>query len=113
MTSFGKFFVQTLVYYAIYENKIFRIRKDIEKNGNIYENVNVYSNGQEFNAKGLELEIKYLDPQVLSGFLNYNFVDGNNGDEIDGSGHYNFKYIPQHVLAVGLSKNFKKLYISA
>lgn len=113
LTSFGKVFIQALGYYATYDNKIFRIRTDVQRDGQIYQNVLIYTNGSRFKAKGLELEAKYVDPNGISGFLNYSFTDGDNGDEVAGNGHYNFKYIPSHTASAGLATSLKKLRLSA
>ena len=106
LTSFNKFFIQALGYHATYDNKIFRTKKDVVlPDGTIKEDANVYANGKSFGTNGLEIEIQYKNPKFINGFLNYNFIDGDNGDEIDNNGHYNFKYIPKHSISAGLTKD--------
>jgi outer membrane receptor protein involved in Fe transport len=102
LTSFGNFFIQALGYYAEYENKIRRISR---------ENILTYTNGSNFRAKGLELELKYENPRVVSGFINYSYIEGNDGDD-DGTDNYNFKYIPRQFLSAGFSKSIGKFNIS-
>jgi outer membrane cobalamin receptor len=101
-----KFSVQALAYYSIYRDKIYRIKKDIivdEKN----ELENVYANGDEFTAKGLEVELKYLNPKFASLFLNFDYVHGDDGDRrLSETEHYNFKYVPEFTASMGISKQF-------
>ncbi|MDM8557228.1 TonB-dependent receptor [Candidatus Parabeggiatoa sp. HSG14] len=104
LTSFNNFFIQALVYYADYENKIRRV----VKTGRLL----TYANGNDFNAKGVEIEIKYDNPNLFNGFLNYNYISGNDGDD-DGIGNYNFKYIPRHSISLGLSKKISGINIAA
>lgn len=112
LTSFRNLFVQLLGYYATYDDKIFRIRTDIERDGVLYRNVNAYSNGNEFSAKGLELEMKYNLPNDMNAFINYNMIDGDSGDEVNNDGHYNFKYVPKNYLSAGLAKNIRDYFFS-
>lgn len=44
--------------------------------------------------------------------MNYSFVRGDHGDEVAGTDHYNFKYVPEHTLAGGLVKYAGKLWVS-
>lgn len=102
LTSFGKFFIQAQVYYAGYDHRIFRVKGDVEQDGSVYENVNVYTNGERFNAGGLELEIKYKESQKVSAFVNYGYIHGSN-----------FTYIPRHTLSAGLARMSGKINLSA
>lgn len=110
LTNIGPFFGQILGYYAHYDNKIFRVRKDITRDGIDYTNVNVYDNGDRFEAFGAELETKLSIPKVIDAFVNYAFVYGDAADEV--GDHYNFKYIPQHTLSAGLSKRLSGFSLS-
>lgn len=113
ITSFGNFFVQTLAYYANYTNKIFRTTGTvILENGTPKTNVSIYQNGNEFSAKGLEVDCKYQLPNSFDLLLNYSFVNGDNGDEVAGTSHYNFKYVPKHTAVLGLSKQVGEFSIS-
>lgn len=111
LTSFNKIFIQLLGYYSIYENKIYRHLQNVEINDSVIS-INKYENGNTFNAKGIELEIKYVNPTYISGFLNYAFIYGSKGDEADSSDHYNFKYIPKHTVSAGFSKSVKAFSVS-
>lgn len=103
LTSFRKLFVQALGYHAIYDNKITRVQKD---------KVLVYSNSSEFSANGLELEMKYNKPEFVNTFLNYSFISGDKGDQLNNDGNYNFKYIPRHTISAGMAKSIKNLSLS-
>ena len=113
LTSFSNFFVQALAYHAEYTNKIFRTTGTVVlENGTSKSNVSVYTNGNKFKATGVELELKYSLPKTLDAFVNYSYVKGDNGDEIASNGNYNFKYVPQHSLVCGLSKNIGSFAIA-
>lgn len=114
LTSFSNFFVQALGYYAEYTNKIYRTTGTVTlENGTTKSNVSVYMNGNKFTAKGIELEVKYSLPKELNVFVNFSYVQGDNGDEVAGNGNYNFKFVPQQSLVAGLSKQFGDLAVSA
>lgn len=113
ITSFGNFFIQTLAYYANYTNKIFRTTGNvILENGTTKTNVSIYQNGSEFSAKGLEVDCKYQLQGNFDLMLNYYFVNGDNGDEVANTSHYNFKYVPKHTLVLGVSKQVGEFSIS-
>lgn len=104
LTVYKNLLVQALVYHASYDNKIFRIQEDvILDDGTVVEDANVYANGSRFEANGIEIETTYQTPAGLNFFLNYSFIDGDNGDEVDGSGHYNFKYVSEHTGSAGVA----------
>lgn len=107
LTSFGNLFIQALGYYSSYTNKIFRNTGSVVlENGTTKTNVSVYQNGEKFSSKGIEIETKYRVANNIDAFVNYTFTSGDNGDEVPGSSHYNFKYIPKHTLFTGISKQF-------
>ncbi|HHB93349.1 MAG TPA: TonB-dependent receptor [Thioploca sp.] len=109
----GYFYIQTLAYYSIYKNKIHRIKDDvILDDGAVAKNVSVYTNGQEFSAKGVELELKYLNPKVANIFLNFAYISGDDGDKLSGTEHYNFKYVPDYTASIGVYKSFQDVDIS-
>lgn len=103
LTSYRKLFVQALGYHAYYDNKITRFQQ---------AKVLVYGNSSRFSANGLELELKYNNPELVNTFLSYNFVSGDNGDEVNHDGNYNFKYVPRHTLSAGIAKSMKGLSLS-
>ncbi|RKZ42716.1 MAG: hypothetical protein DRQ41_06650 [Gammaproteobacteria bacterium] len=109
----GYFYLQALTYYSIYKNKIYRIKGDVTLDDRTtLNNVNVYTNGNAFHAKGLELELKYLNPKVANLFLNFDYVYGDDGDKLPGTDHYNFKYVPDFTVSAGIYKNWKDFNIS-
>ncbi|MCK5877965.1 MAG: TonB-dependent receptor [Candidatus Marithrix sp.] len=109
----GYFYIQTLAYYSIYKNKIHRIKDDIMlDDGTVASNVSVYTNGEEFTAKGFEFELKYLNPKLANIFLNFAYVIGDDGDKLPGTDHYNFKYIPDFTTSIGIQKSFNGIDIS-
>ncbi len=97
------FFAQVLGYWASYDDKIFRVRRNPNDPA---DTSLMYVNGDAFTAWGVELELRYADPDILDAFLTYSFVHGDRGDERDGNDHYNFRYIPAHELSFGLGKRF-------
>jgi outer membrane receptor for ferrienterochelin and colicin len=105
--SFAKVFLQATLYHAIYDKTIFRDQQFFEPAG---KTVSIYANGKKFTANGLEMELRYLNPHLIDGFLNLNYIAGNKEDKI--GEHYNFKYIPKYTLAAGLSRNIKNLSLS-
>jgi len=109
LTSFDRFFVQALVYYSTYENKIFRVRRNP---ASTTDKSTIYVNGSSFEAKGLELEIKYHNENILDFFANYTYTKGNSGDEVNNDGHFNFKYVPQHILSFGTIKKIQSFSAS-
>lgn len=113
VTSFSNFMVQALGYFADYTNKIYRTTGTVRlDNGTMKPNVSVYTNGNKFSAKGVELEIKYSLPSNLDAFINYGYVKGNNGDKVGTIDHYNFKYVPEHSAIIGAVKSFGSFSIS-
>ncbi|GAB4181733.1 MAG: TonB-dependent receptor [Calditrichia bacterium] len=113
LTHFNKFFIQILGYYAEYQNKIFRGKGDVVFPDTTYINKSVYLNGESFTATGVEFELKYTNPSVANAFLNVSYINGDDGDKLEGSEHYNFKYIPELEVSAGFAKNFKKVILSA
>lgn len=109
LTAFDKFFIQLLGYYATYENKIFRDIRDVVFPDVTYFNKSVYANGQKFDARGIELEMKYQHPRFGT-FLNFYLVDGSDGDVQNN--YYNFKAVPELTISAGLHKKMKNWFIS-
>jgi outer membrane cobalamin receptor len=105
----GPFYMQTLAYYSVYKDKIFRIKRDVDGDGDLD---NVYANGNKFSATGLEFELKYLNPEYANVFLNLDYVHGDDGDRQPGSNHYNFKYVPKFNASIGLNKNLGSFNLS-
>lgn len=114
LTTFDKFFIQLLGYYSDYSNKIFRVTKNVTlPNGTTLSNVSIYANGGKFTAKGLELELKYILKDNFTAFINYAYVSGDKGDELNNNNHYNFKYVSEHSMDIGLDKKFEQFGVSA
>lgn len=111
LTSFANFFVQTLGYYATYEDKIVRVNK-VDSNATPPQNYQTFGNGKTFNAWGIELELKYENPRIFNFFVNGSYIIGNEGD-IDETDHYNFKYIPSITSTIGMAKSFRGFHLSA
>jgi outer membrane cobalamin receptor len=114
VTSFNKFFIQATGFYTVYENTITRSRDSttLLSNGLINTKKEIaYSNGKAFEGFGAELEIKYNNPKIINAFVNYSLMQGNKGDltlvtvnRVDYE-KYNFKFVPQHNISAGLSRN--------
>ena len=112
LTAVGDLFVSALGYLANYENKIFRTA--VPNPDDPTGSSNQYVNGAgSIEAAGLELELKYRNPKYVDAFFNYYFVAGNEGDEVNDDGNYNFKYIPQHSFALGAATSFGPVGASA
>jgi outer membrane cobalamin receptor len=97
----GNLDAKATVYHARYENKIFRTRR---LPADPVDRSLVYVNGSEFAANGVELELRARFDKA-STFATYTFVDGDRGDAIAGTNHYNFRYVPQHAVSGGISTN--------
>lgn len=98
LTSFDKFFIQALVYHADYQNAISRTKR---LPNDAKDTSTMYTNNLPFSANGLELEVKYQNPEILNAFVNYSFIRGINPEKITA---FDFKYVPEHTVALGLSK---------
>jgi outer membrane receptor protein involved in Fe transport len=109
LRAIDNFFVQALVYFSSYNNKAYRVRRFPNHPTNYSV---IYINGNEFTAKGVELEFRYSRANLLDAFLNYSYSTGNSGDEVNNSGHYNFKYIPAHTISFGFAKDFSDVTLS-
>ncbi len=115
LRAYGHYFLQANAYYATYDNKIYRQIVTVPTNkpdgsGTVI-NKPVYANGEEFNAQGLELETRYSHNQ-LDAFFNLNVISGDDGDEVAGNDHYNFKYVPAFTVSTGVSKQIKSYLFS-
>lgn len=108
LKSFDKLFVQATVYHAIYQNSISRQKKFYAPANKI---VSIYENGHQFTANGIETEIKYFNPKLIDGYINFNYIIGNDEDKVED--HYNFKYVPQYSCALGLSKQIQQFSVSS
>jgi outer membrane receptor protein involved in Fe transport len=116
LTGVGRFFVQALGYYANYDNIISRQSSNgVLYNGQVYNGVNVYRNGNAFSARGAELEVKYVMPKTKA-FLNLSYIDGSNDDQVAETGGritYNFKYVPKLDVSLGASQDIGAFFVSA
>ena len=98
----GNLLFQTTAYNATYEDKIFRATGPLLlEDGTLLPSVNRYTNGDTFEADGVEIEMKYVNPDLLNFFMNIGYVDGDSGDDT-GDGVYNFKYIPEYTASAGV-----------
>lgn len=110
--SFGNLFLETLVYHAEYDDRIFRTRRYPTFVSDPNDTSTIYVNGDAFSADGLEFTLRYQQPQGISGFVNYAYTDGDAGDRIEGTDHYNFKYVSAHSVAGGLAFKVKRFLVS-
>lgn len=111
-TRHGNLLFEGLVYHARYDNRIYRVRRYPTFVSDPRDTSTIYVNGSRFGANGLELEGRYRLPGNLSAFAAYALVDGDHGDEVAGSDHYNFKYVPKHTFAGGLTKYVGRFWAS-
>ena len=113
LKSFGRVFTQANIYYASYSNKIQRIQTDVTTvDGRTILDTFLYKNGDDFDVAGLELEAHHRS-ETWSSFTNFNYQHGNDGDEVPGTDHYNFKYVPSYTVAFGLSKIINNITLSS
>jgi outer membrane receptor protein involved in Fe transport len=110
--SFGDLFFEALVYHADYHDRIFRTRRYPTFVGDPTDTSTIYVNGETFAADGVEFTLRYQRPQGISGFVNYAYTDGDAGDRIEGTDHYNFKYVPVHSVAGGLAFKVNRFLVS-
>jgi outer membrane receptor protein involved in Fe transport len=108
--SSGAFLIQTTAYHAEYTNKIFRALKEnfVGDDGTVFPITNVYENGGDFAADGIEIEFKYHNKIGTRYFGNLSYTIGSDGDELDNSGHHNFKYVPKVTMSAGVSKKISR-----
>lgn len=110
--TYGKLFFEALAYHAAYDNKIFRTRRYPDFVDDPSDTSTIYVNGATFEADGFEGTLRYQRSQGVSAFLNYAYTDGDSGDRIAGSDHYNFKYIPEHSAAAGVALRLDRFLMS-
>ncbi|MBK8808794.1 MAG: TonB-dependent receptor [Bacteroidales bacterium] len=111
LTTFKRFFVQLIGYYSIYDKKIMRDEKEFIINDSLVV-INTYVNTDEFDASGIELEIKYANPKIISAMFDFNFITGNNFKKVSSITPSNFNYVPKYNISVGLSKDIWRFGIS-
>lgn len=104
LRSFSSLFLEAVAYRARYSDKTTRIRRYPIYTSDPEDPSLIYVNGSPFDATGLEVNLKYQRARTIDAFLSYGFIDGNSGDEIPGTEHFNFKYVARHTLAAGASK---------
>ena len=128
LTSFKNIFIQATIYLANYKNKIIRTKDEliILANGHTikdYPASYVYANGESFGAHGFEMEFKYANPKVLNGFVNFDYIIGNDDDatnttitRTDENGLqtsfnklvYNYLFVPEISLSTGIQRDIFK-----
>ncbi len=113
LRSYGKLFTQMSVYSADYNDKIFRNRENVTlDDGSIVNNALIYQNGGDIHVIGVEAEMRYR-ADSWSSFMNLDWQDGDDGDHIAGSDHYNFKYVPSYTISAGASKDIAQFLLSS
>ncbi len=93
ITQIENFFAQATAYYSYYNDLIQRVSYSREKPSE-------YRNVGEFAGYGIELELKYINHKIISAFLNYNIINGEDKDEA----YSNYRFVPKHTLSAGVSK---------
>jgi len=106
--------LQSTMYYATYDNKIFRKIGDTRlEDGTQVTDVNIYSNGNKFVGKGIEIEARYQTNNKWAGFITLDYIDGDAGDKAGTDGFYNFKFAPSYNISAGLNKQWKSISLAA
>lgn len=96
--------LQCLIYYAEYENKIYRkTHYNYSFKESVLGKVNVYENGEYFNSIGSEIELSYRNPTIANAFLNIDITKGLTKESHE-KGNSNFKYTPAAQVSGGVSK---------
>lgn len=113
VTTFRGLFLQALVYHASYDNKIARVPRYPRFVSDPKDTSTVYVNGDGFKADGLEVDLRYDRPRLVTAFLSLDYVKGDSGDALPGSNHYNFRYVPKLSLSAGLAKSVRGVSVSA
>jgi outer membrane receptor protein involved in Fe transport len=96
-----RLFFQVLGYYGIYKNLIQRITLPTGPPSH-------YRNASLLKGYGAEVELRYQNPSLVNGFLNYNFIKG-----VDDETDNNYRFVPGHTFYFGLNKTFGRLFISS
>jgi outer membrane cobalamin receptor len=94
LAQIRNFYFQVTGYRAKYKNKISRLPTATAGQTK-------YANVGDFEATGFEFESR-ADFSFMDAFVNFEYVDGDDGD-IDSTGHYNFKYVPQKFGSLGFN----------
>lgn len=94
-------FFQVLGYYAVYRNLIQRITPPAGPPSE-------YVNRSLFKGYGAEMEVRYKNPGLINGFVNYNYIKG-----VDEEMDNNYRYVPDHKISFGLNRAFDRFFISA
>ncbi len=96
------FMFQGTAYYSNYRDIILRERPDMTKPAN-------YKNVGKFTGYGAELEVRYVNSEILNGYLNYNYLAGEKTPEA----FNNYRFVPKHTISVGLDKSFGDFNVAA
>ncbi len=94
ITQIDNLFAQAVLYYATYEDLIQRVSFSREKPSE-------YRNVGKFSGYGSELEIKYINREVFSFFVNYNIIIGDDSEEA----FSNYRFVPKHTVSFGINKD--------
>lgn len=100
LVSSENYFMQILGYYAVYNNLIQRATP-VPNSPSVYQNVNTLK------SYGIELEIKYLNNELLNWFINFNHLKGLE----DQSGN-NFRFVPENNFYFGIDKSFSSINVA-
>lgn len=109
-----KFFVQTLIYWARYDQKIYRkMMYDYALDGHVIKEITIYANGCPADAAGAEFEMSYRNPQIINLFCNLDYVKGISSNTNQDRGNDNFSYISNCNISAGVSKSIGIVTLSA
>ncbi len=101
-TQLNNFMTQATIYFSSYSKIIQRQRPDITKPA-FYQNIG------NFAGYGTEFEIRYINSKLINGYLNYNYVAGENTEEA----FSNYRFVPKHTISVGLDKALGDFRVAA
>ncbi len=95
LTARGAFSAQATAFRETFDGKIYRASQPPPA-------IATQLNAAPFKATGGELEFKYYPTPAFQGFLNLSHVRGDRGDEVNGNGVYNYRFVPAQKATVGL-----------
>ncbi len=112
--SSSKIFIQTLIYWARYDQKIYRKKiYDFPLDGQVIHEITVYQNGTPADAAGAELEVSYRNPKIINTFCNLDYTQGLSNNTNQDSGNDNFSYISKYNVSGGVSKPIGKFNLAS
>ncbi|MBF0440866.1 MAG: TonB-dependent receptor [Oligoflexales bacterium] len=100
-------FIQMTVYRSVYHDKIIRTRRYPDSTSDLSE---IFSNGEDYSASGVEFEFKFAKPRTANIDLSYDQIIGT--DSKQKNMRSNFKYVPKQTATLGIGRKFTDITLS-